>query len=598
MRKSTLQAALLFALILAVALPILAAFSGSPAGVHAQGADRFAYIPLVVNRDWGPPDNPTATIFPPTNIPTQTPTRTATLTATATQTGTAAPTDTPTPTPTETETETPTETPTETETPTPTMAVNSYRLEVSVVGPGAVIRNPDQDIYLEGTPVGLAAVPAPGYTFTGWSGDLTGGDNPATLTMDSDKIVEAHFAVTHLPKDLIEVDGTLREDFDQLAGWTVSGTAGADYAAELDTIHVQQGAASIRLKAPAGGHVQIERAVSWDLSAAHERGNFRFWVYVPAGTAAPAAFSLTAANDVAFSDAFIARYADAYRFTYLPGWNLVNLRVEKWETASGSPSWDEPIVGFRIRVEAGGEAAFYSIDGLTGGAVAWPAALFTFDDGMTSLYTQAYSYMRTRNVRGSGYIVTDWVGGPSTMTWTQIRELYLADWTIGSHTRNHPDLRTLSVSEQQAEFEGAHADLVAHGMTNVDYVAYPYGRYNADALTAMQNAGMRLGRTLVYGNHILPLAEPYQIIQKSIEHTDEYVTPLSDAKSWVDTAIQRREIVVFVLHGLADTADDDNWPIADFQALVDYCIRRGIPILTMDDLYRLQSEDITIPGAR
>jgi len=49
-----------------------------------------------------------------------------------------------------------------------------------------------------GTVVTLTAMAHPDSTFTGWSGDLNGTPNPASLTMDSPKAVAATFALkTH-----------------------------------------------------------------------------------------------------------------------------------------------------------------------------------------------------------------------------------------------------------------------------------------------------------------------------------------------------------------------------------------------------------------
>ncbi len=68
-----------------------------------------------------------------------------------------------------------------------------YTLTVSIVGQGAVTRAPSQTTYLSGTLVTLTAQPAPGWRFTGWSGDLTGQTNPAQVTMDADKAITAAF---------------------------------------------------------------------------------------------------------------------------------------------------------------------------------------------------------------------------------------------------------------------------------------------------------------------------------------------------------------------------------------------------------------------
>ncbi|MCL5877801.1 MAG: FG-GAP-like repeat-containing protein [Candidatus Bathyarchaeota archaeon] len=68
-----------------------------------------------------------------------------------------------------------------------------YSLTVNVVGSGSVTKNPNQSTYISGTPVELTAVPASGWSFSGWSGDLTGSTNPATITMNSNKTVTATF---------------------------------------------------------------------------------------------------------------------------------------------------------------------------------------------------------------------------------------------------------------------------------------------------------------------------------------------------------------------------------------------------------------------
>ncbi|MCX6096908.1 MAG: stalk domain-containing protein [Caldiserica bacterium] len=68
---------------------------------------------------------------------------------------------------------------------------------VSPAAGGSIDRSPDSSSYARGAVIHLAATPSVGYTFSGWSGDLTGTTNPATITMDADKIVTATF--TRLP---------------------------------------------------------------------------------------------------------------------------------------------------------------------------------------------------------------------------------------------------------------------------------------------------------------------------------------------------------------------------------------------------------------
>lgn len=52
---------------------------------------------------------------------------------------------------------------------------------------------PAEGTYTENSVVQITAVPAEGWVFNGWNGDITSSNNPATITMDSDKSVTADF---------------------------------------------------------------------------------------------------------------------------------------------------------------------------------------------------------------------------------------------------------------------------------------------------------------------------------------------------------------------------------------------------------------------
>jgi NOL1/NOP2/fmu family ribosome biogenesis protein len=71
----------------------------------------------------------------------------------------------------------------------------TYTLSVSVspTSAGVVYLNPAGGVYTAGTQVTLTAQANSGYVFSSWSGDLSGTTNPATITMNSNKIVTANF---------------------------------------------------------------------------------------------------------------------------------------------------------------------------------------------------------------------------------------------------------------------------------------------------------------------------------------------------------------------------------------------------------------------
>jgi len=80
------------------------------------------------------------------------------------------------------------------------LPITQYTLTVTTAGNGSVAKVPDQVTYDAGSSVQLTAAADPGWFFCGWSGDLSGSSNPATMVMNGEKLVTATFTqnpVTH-----------------------------------------------------------------------------------------------------------------------------------------------------------------------------------------------------------------------------------------------------------------------------------------------------------------------------------------------------------------------------------------------------------------
>ena len=74
---------------------------------------------------------------------------------------------------------------------------NFYALTLNHVGPGRVTVNPVSGPFKAGTRVTLTATPDSGFQFNGWTGDLTGFANPATMQMDASRRVTAIFTISN-----------------------------------------------------------------------------------------------------------------------------------------------------------------------------------------------------------------------------------------------------------------------------------------------------------------------------------------------------------------------------------------------------------------
>jgi len=127
--------------------------------------------------------------------------------------------------------------------PTPSDVTDTFELTLEILGEGSVTLAPpgityDQDdspaseTYDSGATVTLTATPDDGWAFYNWTGNLSGNDNPATLTMDDDKDVTALFMPEELVTLLDEIEPP--PDNEPLTQGTWTGYIAAEYQMEAE----------------------------------------------------------------------------------------------------------------------------------------------------------------------------------------------------------------------------------------------------------------------------------------------------------------------------------------------------------------------------
>jgi uncharacterized repeat protein (TIGR02543 family) len=97
---------------------------------------------------------------------------------------------------------------------------NQYTLTITTDGLGSVTKNPNQATYSYGQVVTLTAVQGTGWAFSSWTGDLSGSQNPTTITMNGNKAVTAHFEDAMLPQ-ILNIARTTSNPLDTIPsyGW-------------------------------------------------------------------------------------------------------------------------------------------------------------------------------------------------------------------------------------------------------------------------------------------------------------------------------------------------------------------------------------------
>lgn len=100
---------------------------------------------------------------------------------------------------------------------------NRWSLTINAGNHGRVNKTPTDDTFSTGTMIMLTAIPDAGYKFTGWSGNISGTDNPVTFYIKSNMVVNANFESTSQPGGSITI--YIRPDAVVSAGakWSIQG---------------------------------------------------------------------------------------------------------------------------------------------------------------------------------------------------------------------------------------------------------------------------------------------------------------------------------------------------------------------------------------
>jgi len=118
----------------------------------------------------------------------------------------------------------------------------------------------------------------------------------------------------------------------------------------------------------------------------------------------------------------------------------------------------------------------------------------TADDGYYNFYQNAYPVLKKHNFPATMFVITDRIGHDGYLGWKEILEMSDSGLiTIGSHTRSHPWIPSISVDKEKLwdEFAGS-KEILEKGLgKHVDFICYPNGAFNGIAVETAKEAGYK-----------------------------------------------------------------------------------------------------------
>jgi len=170
-----------------------------------------------------------------------------------------------------------------------------------------------------------------------------------------------------------------------------------------------------------------------------------------------------------------------------------------------------------------------------GGWTAAPAAGsrrvgLTFDDGFENVLRHGLEPLRTHGLQAIQYLISGLLG--KTNVWeqsqgeaaerlmdvSQVREWLAAGHHIGAHTRSHPWLTRIPLSEAREEIRSSKAMLEDTLGVPVRDFCYPYGDWNPAVRDLVMEAGFETACTTQAGLN-RPGGHPFQLRRLTARHT-------------------------------------------------------------------------------
>ena len=140
--------------------------------------------------------------------------------------------------------------------------------------------------------------------------------------------------------------------------------------------------------------------------------------------------------------------------------------------------------------------------------------VITFDDGFNSAFTKLLPLVKKYNYPVTLFVYTDFIKkrSRSSLTWKKLQVLEKNNIDIQCHSKSHADLRRLCKNENRCfinrraiyrEMYLAKRTIENYLNKDIEYFAFPYGRYNPTLIELAKQAGYKRVFSTMFGSNIV-----------------------------------------------------------------------------------------------
>jgi len=417
----------------------------------------------------------------------------------------------------------------------------------------------------------------------------------STLPMRRARVGQPKQRYVTLPRYLSRTTPTVAESFESAAAW--SGIAGSPTIADNTTaLQFSQGSQSVKVTTTAGSGAVTIRKTGLSIDVSQGAG-----ILLNAVNHHSANITLTVTLWVTPTSKGWQWAANTGlgRFN-ANGWNNLYLKFDA-ASVNGGALRSETVTAVDVTFTSPAIGAAISLDNLMTGADFVPAICLCLHDTWLSHYTIARPMLQRKGGRASvvlqagGIAGSGGVGtGVTRMTYAQVNQLVADGWTPLNHGTDHTSWNAMAnQAAVEADLSTARADLIAGGVPTTpvsSYFSYPGGEAGFDTKT--RDALVAQGYLFGHGSNETGTYFPYP----DMLHTGSRViggATHQTLQGELNTLAGRGGCGIYVNHDIAPSGGDIT--AQNLALFIDWANQRKIPLITWDELYRLQSGSVTVP---
>lgn len=211
----------------------------------------------------------------------------------------------------------------------------------------------------------------------------------------------------------------------------------------------------------------------------------------------------------------------------------------------------------------------------------YPLLVFTFDDGASSDYEIVYPMFREKGIKGTSFVVGNWINKDGFMNIEQIKEMLNGGWDIQGHTFEHKRLKELKSDEVVEQVIKNNERFKELGLPEPKHLALPYGQINEKdrSLLAEYRKTIRNVSSTSSGR-----TNNWESIDfTSLNAVNIDTTDVDRIKEDIDFAIETNSIIILFGHRIGE--DDYQTPLNTLKEITDYIIEKNIETVTISEMY-------------